>query len=160
MPASPTRAQMAELVDALASGASVRMDVEVRVLFWAPFFPQDHWLQADPPDSFAQSLHSEGRVVRIALELQYLTQARKSGRHKFQRRAPKRPETHHKIAADLKYVNQTDVSEVGRMAAMPILKRRNLLNQPRATNRNTAKQSISPKGRLPQPFGDQAFSML
>jgi hypothetical protein len=29
-------AQMAELVDALASGASVRMDVEVRVLFWAP----------------------------------------------------------------------------------------------------------------------------
>ena len=27
---------MAELVDALASGASVRMDVEVRVLFWAP----------------------------------------------------------------------------------------------------------------------------
>ena len=36
---SPTRAQMAELVDALASGASVRMDVEVRVLFWAPFIP-------------------------------------------------------------------------------------------------------------------------
>lgn len=36
MPASPTRAQMAELVDALASGASVRKDVEVRVLFWAP----------------------------------------------------------------------------------------------------------------------------
>ena len=31
---------MAELVDALASGASVRMDVEVRVLFWAPgFYP-------------------------------------------------------------------------------------------------------------------------
>ena len=30
-------AQVAELVDALASGASVRMDVEVRVLFWAPF---------------------------------------------------------------------------------------------------------------------------
>ena len=29
---------MAELVDALASGASVRMDVEVRVLFWAPFY--------------------------------------------------------------------------------------------------------------------------
>ena len=36
LPASPTRAQMAELVDALASGASVRMDVEVRVLSWAP----------------------------------------------------------------------------------------------------------------------------
>ena len=30
---------MAELVDALASGASVRMDVEVRVLFWAPIIP-------------------------------------------------------------------------------------------------------------------------
>jgi hypothetical protein len=30
-------AQMAELVDALASGASIRKDVEVRVLFWAPF---------------------------------------------------------------------------------------------------------------------------
>ena len=28
---------MAELVDALASGASIRKDVEVRVLFWAPF---------------------------------------------------------------------------------------------------------------------------
>ena len=27
---------MAELVDALASGASIRKDVEVRVLFWAP----------------------------------------------------------------------------------------------------------------------------
>ena len=27
---------MAELVDALASGASVRKDVEVQVLFWAP----------------------------------------------------------------------------------------------------------------------------
>ena len=35
-PVYQTRAQMAELVDALASGASVRMDVEVRVLFWAP----------------------------------------------------------------------------------------------------------------------------
>ena len=31
-----TRAQMAELVDALASGASDRKVVEVRVLFWAP----------------------------------------------------------------------------------------------------------------------------
>ena len=30
-------AQMAELVDALASGASGRKAVEVRVLFWAPF---------------------------------------------------------------------------------------------------------------------------
>jgi hypothetical protein len=33
----PTRAQMAELVDALASGASDRKVVEVRVLFWAPY---------------------------------------------------------------------------------------------------------------------------
>jgi hypothetical protein len=30
------RAQMAELVDALASGASERKLVEVRVFFWAP----------------------------------------------------------------------------------------------------------------------------
>lgn len=32
---------MAELVDALASGASIRKDVEVRVLFWAPFLLPD-----------------------------------------------------------------------------------------------------------------------
>ena len=31
------KAQMAELVDALASGASTRKGVEVQVLFWAPF---------------------------------------------------------------------------------------------------------------------------
>lgn len=31
-------AQMAELVDAQASGACVRKDVEVRVFFWAPIF--------------------------------------------------------------------------------------------------------------------------
>ena len=31
------RAQMAELVDAPASGAGARKGVEVRVLFWAPF---------------------------------------------------------------------------------------------------------------------------
>ena len=30
---------MAELVDALASGASFLMEVEVRVLFWAPLIP-------------------------------------------------------------------------------------------------------------------------
>ena len=42
MPASPARAQMAELVDALASGASVRKDVEVRVLFWAPPTLSEH----------------------------------------------------------------------------------------------------------------------
>ena len=32
-----TPAQVAELVDALASGASIGNDVEVRVLSWAPF---------------------------------------------------------------------------------------------------------------------------
>ncbi len=56
MPASPTRAQMAELVDALASGASVRMDVEVRVLFWAPSLPAHHLynfkLQSSPVTAF------------------------------------------------------------------------------------------------------------
>jgi hypothetical protein len=31
-------AQVAELVDALASGASDRKIVEVRVFFWAPLF--------------------------------------------------------------------------------------------------------------------------
>ena len=31
-------AQVAELVDALASGASIRKDVEVRVLSWAPHY--------------------------------------------------------------------------------------------------------------------------
>jgi hypothetical protein len=31
-------AQVVELVDALASGASVRKDVEVRVLSWAPLY--------------------------------------------------------------------------------------------------------------------------
>jgi hypothetical protein len=30
-----TKAQMAELVDALPSGGSVRKDVQVRILFWA-----------------------------------------------------------------------------------------------------------------------------
>ncbi len=34
---SPSSAQVAELVDALASGASARKGVEVRVLSWAPF---------------------------------------------------------------------------------------------------------------------------
>src|SRR5690606_38257518 len=33
-------AQMAELVDAPASGAGARKGVEVRVLFWAPFLSQ------------------------------------------------------------------------------------------------------------------------
>ena len=35
--AGTSRAQMAELVDAPASGAGARKGVEVRVLFWAPF---------------------------------------------------------------------------------------------------------------------------
>ena len=33
-------AQVAELVDALASGASIGNDVEVRVLSWAPLNPE------------------------------------------------------------------------------------------------------------------------
>ena len=36
------RAQVAELVDALASGASARMGVEVRVFSWAPFSNFQH----------------------------------------------------------------------------------------------------------------------
>ena len=39
MPLTTTPAQVAELVDALASGASIGNDVEVRVLSWAPFIP-------------------------------------------------------------------------------------------------------------------------
>jgi hypothetical protein len=35
-------AQMAELVDAPASGAGTRKGVEVRVLFWAPFHFEKH----------------------------------------------------------------------------------------------------------------------
>ena len=34
------RAQVAELVDALASGASGLTAVKVRVLSWAPYFPR------------------------------------------------------------------------------------------------------------------------
>src|SRR5688500_4510244 len=42
LPNSPVlpRAQMAELVDAPASGAGARKGVEVRVLFWAPTSPE------------------------------------------------------------------------------------------------------------------------
>ena len=34
-------AQVAELADALDSGSSARKGVEVRILSWAPFIPQD-----------------------------------------------------------------------------------------------------------------------
>ncbi len=37
LPKPAERAQVAELVDALASGASTRKGVEVRVFSWAPF---------------------------------------------------------------------------------------------------------------------------
>ena len=37
-------AQVAELVDALASGASDRKVVEVRVLSWAPVFSQNAYI--------------------------------------------------------------------------------------------------------------------
>ncbi len=46
-PGFTTPAQVAELVDALASGASVRMDVEVRVLSWAPYSPKLMKFEAD-----------------------------------------------------------------------------------------------------------------
>ena len=44
-----SKAQVAELVDALASGASVRMDVEVRVFSWAPFSSFKHRLSRSKP---------------------------------------------------------------------------------------------------------------
>ena len=40
---APRIAQVAELVDALASGASDRKIVEVRVFSWAPFFVCLFW---------------------------------------------------------------------------------------------------------------------
>ena len=42
------RAQVAELVDALASGASGLTAVEVRVLFWAPSFKRRRIPDAAP----------------------------------------------------------------------------------------------------------------
>ncbi len=49
-------AQMAELVDAPASGAGVLTDVEVRVLFWAP----------EPPlYTQVNSLFSDGFLLKI-----------------------------------------------------------------------------------------------
>ena len=44
-----SKAQVAELVDALASGASVRMDVEVRVFSWAPFSSFKHRVSRSKP---------------------------------------------------------------------------------------------------------------
>ena len=52
------RAQMAELVDALRSGRSVLMDVEVRVLFWAPI--------AFPTLSHGAPLIAQKRALQIA----------------------------------------------------------------------------------------------
>ena len=53
-PAVPIfRAQVAELVDALASGASVRKVVEVRVLSWAPL-PFD---RTGMPSGLSGTLH-------------------------------------------------------------------------------------------------------
>ena len=45
-------AQMAELVDAPASGAGVCMDVEVRVLFWAPKYPNVNLSKKVRPKTF------------------------------------------------------------------------------------------------------------
>jgi hypothetical protein len=52
-------AQVAELADALASGASSRKGVEVRVLSWAPIC-EPHLSQISPfiiPDSLARQLY-------------------------------------------------------------------------------------------------------
>ena len=46
-----SRAQVAELVDALASGASDLTVVEVRVLSWAPFDPEAVSAARDPSPS-------------------------------------------------------------------------------------------------------------
>ena len=48
---------MAELVDALASGASIRKDVEVRVLFWAPFTHSS---------SFAKGCKTAGKLPKLS----------------------------------------------------------------------------------------------
>ena len=64
------RAQMAELVDAPASGAGARKGVEVRVLFWAPFFwrrwPPELHKPAEICQKCDQSGHlRSGRVAEI-----------------------------------------------------------------------------------------------
>ena len=51
-------AQVAELVDALASGASGRKVVEVRVFSWAPFWASDTAPVAKPVHLF----HRRGRL--------------------------------------------------------------------------------------------------
>ena len=53
---------MAELVDAPASGAGVCMDVEVRVLSWAPFIPNiaAHIAQRDN-----RTLGRDANIVRV-----------------------------------------------------------------------------------------------
>ena len=56
---------MAELVDALASGASARMGVEVRVFSWAPFL-SEHIKKAGEsrPLNLPFILQREGRLTR------------------------------------------------------------------------------------------------
>ena len=64
---------MAELVDALASGASVCMDVEVRVLSWAPvilanphIFKENRLLDAfSGPHSGPQGVHNMGVMMKL-----------------------------------------------------------------------------------------------
>ncbi len=74
---------MAELVDALASGASVRMDVEVQVLFWAPInfvLSPFHTLIGIIKLLFAQVAElvdalASGASVRMDVEVQVLSWA-------------------------------------------------------------------------------------
>src|SRR6476620_4018008 len=64
------RAQMAELVDAPASGAGTRKGVEVRVLFWAPFHSEriDYVQLIDIARSFAHPLlHMGDTQVHIRM---------------------------------------------------------------------------------------------
>ena len=56
-PRSRDHAQVAELVDALASGASSRMGVEVRVFSWAPYF-------SNPPSHLFPRIKSGALVGR------------------------------------------------------------------------------------------------
>ena len=59
------RAQMAELVDAPASGAGDRKVVEVRVLFWAPFVLPDQSAEIEKTAEFSGFFVS--RVHRLPL---------------------------------------------------------------------------------------------
>ena len=68
-------AQVAELVDALASGASIRKDVEVQVLSWAPRTSDSQ--RTTPVSRFAQMAElvdalASGASIRKDVEVQVL----------------------------------------------------------------------------------------